>query len=79
MKTFALLTTAIIANNAAAFAPSSNQLNRATILQSSKSSFDPLNLADENVVVNTLPKIAAVSAAAFATSPLAAMAGKFNF
>ena len=77
MKTTAFLITSLI-TNAAAFAPSPQILRtQQSSLQSSKKSFDPLNLADNNVEkmnVDVLPKMATVSAAAFAMHPLAALA-----
>ena len=79
MKTTAFLITSLI-TNAAAFAPSQQILRtQQSSLQSSKKSFDPLNLADnvEKMNVDVLPKMATVSAAAFAMHPLAALAGEF--
>ena len=80
MKTTAFLITSLI-TNAAAFAPSQQILKtQQSSLQSSKKSFDPLNLADNNVEkmnVDVLPKLATVSAATFAMHPLAALAGEF--
>lgn len=76
MKTVAFLITALIAN-VAAFAPANQGAqHRVVSLQATKNSFDPLNLAAENELkMDSIPKIAAASAAAFALSPLAAVAG----
>ena len=77
MKTVAFLTTALI-TNAAAFAPiNQGTQHRVADLQATKNSYDPLNLAAENEMkMDSIPKIAAASAAALALSPLAALAGK---
>eukprot|EP01083_Nonionella_stella_P081285 223812_1 len=63
MKTVAFLTTALLANNVAAFAPS-------------KPSFNPLNLAEENGVITmeSIPKVTAAATALIALQPLAAIA-----
>mmetsp|Transcript_9240 Transcript_9240/g.11657 ORF Transcript_9240/g.11657 Transcript_9240/m.11657 type:complete len:146 (+) Transcript_9240:62-499(+) len=79
MKTICaiFLTTAVVN----AFTPSSTMMNQQTILQSTKNSFDPLNISnDDSNVLNkdtisvSMPKIAAASAAVFALHPLSALA-----
>ena len=47
-------------------------------LQSTKNSFDPLNIADNNTM-ESMSKIAVTSAAAFAFHPVVAMAGTSIF
>jgi hypothetical protein len=46
-------------------------------VQSLKASFDPLDLSEPKIENTTFMKFAATTAASFALSPLAAIAGKF--
>lgn len=76
MKTTAFLSTVIIAN-VAAFAPINQGTQfRVESIQATKNSFDPLNLSEDNQIniMDSIPKIAAASAAAIALHPLAALA-----
>ncbi len=82
-STIAFLFLALIASSMA-FAPvNNNQVTRSSrsSLQSTKNSFDPFNITDNNNknTIKSVSKIAVSSAAAFAIYPVVAMAGTCMF
>jgi hypothetical protein len=74
MKAVSIILSATLISSAVAFAPSKQCV---PAVQSLKASFDPLDLSEPKIKNTTFMKFAATTAASFALSPLAAIAGKF--
>ena len=81
MKNFVFILIAAFITNTAAFAPvqqGSQSMRTTSHLQSSKDSFDPLDLSsnEKATSMNSISKGVAASVAALALHPIVVMAGK---
>jgi hypothetical protein len=74
MKAVSIILSATLISSAVAFAPSKQCV---PAVQSLKACFDPLDLSEPKIENTTFMKFAATTAASFALSPLAAIAGNF--